>query len=169
MADFTYIATWNGFVYAAFVIDVSGRRIVGWRVAASMKTELVLDALEQALYSRSIEELIHHSDHGVQYLSIRYTEYLAENGIQASVGTTGDAYDNAMAESVIGLFKTEVVRRKGPWRNMEMVEFATLDWVDWYNNCRLLQPIGDIPPAEYEHRYYQENKKDEPLMVTGLK
>ncbi|MBD3392076.1 MAG: IS3 family transposase, partial [Chitinivibrionales bacterium] len=129
VADFTYVATWSGFVYVAFVIDVFSRGIVGWRVAASMKTDLVLDALEQALFSRSVEELVHHSDHGVQYLSIRYTERLAENGIQASVGTTGDSYDNAMAESIIGLFKTEVIRRKGPWRNLEMVEFATLDWV----------------------------------------
>jgi putative transposase len=169
VADFTYVATWNGVVYVAFVIDVFSRRIVGWRVAASMKTDLVLDALEQALFSRSVEELIHHSDHGVQYLSIRYTERLAENGIQASAGTTGDSYDNALAESIIGLFKTEVIRRKGPWRNFEMVEFATLDWVDWYNNRRILEPIGNMPPAEYETRYYQENNKEEPVTAAGLK
>ena len=170
VADFTYVATWHGFVYVAFVIDVFSRRIAGWRVASSMKTDLVLDALEQALYSRrNTEELIHHSDHGVQYLCIRYTERLAESGIQASVGTTGDSYDNALAESIIGLFKTEVIRRKGPWRNLEMVEFATFEWVDWYNNRRLLTPIGDIPPAEYEAMYYQNQEEEQPVMVAGLR
>jgi putative transposase len=170
VADFTYVATWRGFVYVAFVIDAFSRKIAGWRVCSSMKTELVLDALEQALYyRRSTEELIHHSDHGVQYLSIRYTQRLAEAAIQASVGTTGDSYDNAMAESIIGLFKTEVIRRRGPWRNLEMVEFATLEWVDWYNNRRLLTPIGDIPPAEYEAMYYHTQQQEQPAMVAELK
>jgi len=170
VADFTYVATWQGFVYVAFVIDVFSRRIAGWRVSSSMKTGLVLDALEQALYyRRSTEELIHHSDHGVQYLSIRYTERLVEAGIQASVGTTGDSYDNALAETIIGLFKTEVIRRRGPWRNLEMVEFATLEWVDWYNNRRLLTPIGDIPPVEYETMYYHRQKQEQPAMTAVLK
>ncbi|MBD3393610.1 MAG: IS3 family transposase [Chitinivibrionales bacterium] len=168
VADFTYVATWRGFVYVAFVIDAFSRMIVGWRVASSMKTDLVLDALEQALFSRhDIEDVIHHSDHGVQYLSIRYTERLAEAGAQVSVGSKGDSYDNALAESVIGLFKTEVIRRKGPWRNLEMVEFATLEWVDWFNNRRLLTPIGDVPPAEYEEIFYQA--KEEAVMATVLK
>jgi transposase InsO family protein len=170
VADFTYVATWQGFVYVAFVIDVFSRRIAGWRVASTMKTDLVLDALEQALHSRrSTEELIHHSDRGVQYLSIRYTERLVDSGIQPSVGSRGDSYDNALAESIIALFKTEVIRRKGPWRNSEMVEFATLQWVDWYNNRRLLRPIGDIPPAEYEAMYYERNQEEHPVAVAGLK
>jgi len=168
VADFTFVATWSGFVYVAFIIDVFARMIVGWRVARSMKTDLVLDALEQALYSRGDnEELVHHSDRGTQYISIRYTERLADAGIRASVGTTGDSYDNAMAESIIGLFKTEVIRRKGPWRNLEMVEFATLEWVDWFNNRRLLEPIGNIPPAELEKMYYRQIEN--PVAVTGLK
>jgi putative transposase len=157
VADFTFVATWNGFVYVAFVIDVFSRKIVGWRAAGSMKTDLVLDALEQALHERRDKEgLVHHSDRGVQYLSIRYTERLAEAGVHASVGTTGDSYDNAMAESIIGLFKTEVIRRRGPWRNLEMVEFATLEWVDWFNHRRLFEHIGNIPPAEAEARYYAQ-------------
>jgi len=139
----------------AFVIDVFSRRIVGWRVSSSVKTDLVLDALEQALHARSDKNgLVHHSDRGTQYLSIRYSERLAECGIQASVGTTGDSYDNALAESIIGLYKTEVIRRRGPWRNVEAVEFATLEWVDWFNNRRLLEPIGNVPPAEFEQEYY---------------
>ncbi len=139
----------------AFVIDVFSRSIVGWRVSSSVKTELVLDALEQALHARSDKDgLVHHSDRGTQYLSIRYSERLSECGIQASVGTTGDSYDNALAESIIGLYKTEVIRRRGPWRNVEAVEFATLEWVDWFNNRRLLEPIGNVPPAEFEQEYY---------------
>jgi putative transposase len=170
VADFTYVATWQGVVYVAFVIDVFSRRIAGWRVASSMKTELVLDALEQALYyRRGSEELIHHSDHGVQYLSIRYTQRLAQSGVQASAGTTGDSYDNALAESIIGLFKTELIRRKGPWRNLETVEFATLEWVDWYNNRRLLTPIGDVPPAEYEAMYYDQHQQEQSAKVAELK
>ena len=157
VADLTYVATWRGFVFVAFVIDVFSRRIVGWRVSTSMKTELVLDALEQAIHARGKpDDLIHHSDRGSQYLSIRYSERLAEAGITASVGSVGDSYDNALAETINGLYKTEVIRKRGPWRNVDEVEYATLEWVDWFNNRRLLQPIGDIPPAEYEAMYYQE-------------
>src|SRR5262245_37178802 len=159
VADFTYVATWRGFVYVAFVIDVFARRIVGWRVASSLVTDFVLDALEQAIYDRcgaGVEALVHHSDRGTQYLSMRYTERLAETGIAPSVGSRGDSYDNALAESVIGLFKTEVIQRTGPWRHLEAVEFATLTWVDWFNTRRLLEPIGYVPPAEYEASYYQQ-------------
>jgi putative transposase len=159
VSDFTYVATWGGFVYVAFVIDVFARRIVGWRVTASLRTDFVLDALEQAIYDRSGDRtpaLIHHSDQGTQYLSMSYTHRLADAGIAPSVGSRGDSYDNALAESVIGLFKAEVIRRKGPWRTLEAVEFATLDWVDWFNHRRLLEPIGYVPPAEYEARYYEQ-------------
>jgi putative transposase len=159
VADFTYVATWRGFVYVAFVIDVFARRIVGWRVSSSLRTDFVLDALDQAIYERcgdDVGDLIHHSDRGSQYLAMRYTDRLADAGIEPSVGSRGDAYDNALAESVIGLFKTEVIRLKGPWRHLEAVEFATLDWVDWFNHRRLFEPIGDVPPAEYEARYYQQ-------------
>jgi len=155
VADFTYVATWRGFVYVAFVIDVFARRIVGWRVSASLVTDFVLDALEQAIYDRcggGVDDLVHHSDRGTQYLSMRYTARLADARIEPSVGSRGDSYDNALAESVIGLFKTEVIQRKGPWRHLEAVEFATLDWVDWFNTRRLLEPIGYVPPAEYEAR-----------------
>ena len=159
VSDFTYVATWTGFVYVALVIDVFARRIVGWRVSASLRTDFVLDALEQAIYDRGGHvpgTLVHHSDRGTQYLSMRYTDRLADAGIAPSVGSRGDAYDNALAESVIALFKTEVIRRRGPWRHLEAVEFATLEWVDWFNTRRLLEPIGDMPPAEYEARYYQQ-------------
>jgi putative transposase len=159
VSDFTYVATWRGFVYVAFVIDVFARRIVGWRASASLRTDLALDALEQAVYDRcdaDTGDLVHHSDRGTQYLSIRYTERLADAGIELSVGSRGDAYDNALAETVIGLFKTEVIRRRGPWRSLEAVEFATLGWVDWFNHRRLLEPIGYVPPAEYEARYYEQ-------------
>jgi len=156
VADITYVATWSGFVYVAFVIDVFSRMIVGWRVSKSLRTDIALDALEQALYSRTVEDrLIHHSDRGVQYVSFRYTERLLEAGIESSVGSVGDSYDNALAETVIGLYKTEVIEPGKPWRHAEQVEFATLDWVDWFNNRRLLQPIGDIPPAEFEQKYYE--------------
>ena len=156
VADLTYVATWRGFVYVAFVVDVFARRIVGWRASSSLRTDLALDALEQALYDRpQVEDLVHHSDRGSQYLSIRYTERLAEAGIEPSVGSVGDSYDNALAESVIGLYKTEVIRLRGPWRRIEQVEFATLEWVDWFNNRRLLEPIGYIPPAEFEQMYYR--------------
>ena len=157
-----YVATWRGFVYVAFVIDVFARRIVGWRVSASLATDLVLDALEQAIYDRrgtGVEDLVHHSDRGTQYLAMRYTDRLAEAGIEPSVGSRGDSYDNALAESIIGLFKTEVIQRKGPWRHLEAVEFATLTWVDWFNTRRLLEPIGYVPPAEFEARYYEQVRR----------
>ena len=156
VSDFTYVATWQGFVYAAFVIDVFARRIVGWRVSRTAHAGFVLDALEQALHDRRPAKggLTHHSDRGGQYVSIRYTERLLEAGIEPSVGSVGDSYDNALAETVIGLFKTEVIRRRGPWRSLEAVEYATLEWVDWFNNRRLLEPIGNMPPAEAEARYY---------------
>ena len=158
VSDFTYVATWQGFVYVAFVIDVFARRIVGWRVSRTAHADFVLDALEQALHDRRPLKggLIHHSDRGGQYLAIRYTERLLEAGIEPSVGSVGDSYNNALAETIIGLFKTEVIRPRGPWRNLETVEFATLEWVDWYNNRRLLEPIGNIPPAEAEERYYAQ-------------
>jgi putative transposase len=158
VSDFTYVATWQGFVYVAFIIDVFARRIVGWRVSRTAHAGFVLDALEQALHDRRPVKggLIHHSDRGSQYVAIRYTERLLEAGIEPSVGSVGDSYDNALAETINGLFKTEVIRRRGPWRNMEAVEFATLEWVDWYNNRRLLEPIGNVPPAEAEARYYAQ-------------
>lgn len=164
VSDLTYVATWRGFVYVAFVIDAFARRIVGWRVSSSLRSDLALDALEQAVCEREEERdtpLIHHSDRGVQYLSIRYTERLAEAGIELSVGSKGDAYDNALAESVIGLFKTEVIRRQGPWRSLEDVEFATLEWVWWFNQHRLLEPIGYVPPAEYEEAFYSRSDAQE--------
>jgi putative transposase len=160
VADITYVATWVGFVYVAFVTDVFSRRIVGWRVANSLRSDLALDALEQALHVRSdLAGLVHHSDRGVQYLSIRYTERLAEMGIECSVGTKGDSYDNALAETIIGLYKAELIRPNGPWRSLEEVEFATLEWVDWFNHRRLLEPIGYVPPAEFEAMYDQQNKE----------
>lgn len=157
VSDFTYVPTWSGTVYVAFVIDVFARRIVGWRASTSMKTQFVLDALDQAIWQRKTPDnksLIHHSDRGSQYLSIKYTERLAEAEIDLSVGTVGDAYDNAMAECVIGLFKTEVINQIGPWKSIREVEWETLKWVDWYNNRRLLGPIGYIPPAEAEEAFY---------------
>jgi len=162
VSDFTYVSTWAGFVYAAFVIDAFANRIVGWRVSRSAKTELVLDALEQALWARQPGRqggLVHHSDRGVQYLSIRYTERLAEAGIEPSVGSVGDSYDNALAETINGLYKTEVIHRRGPWRSLEAVELATLEWVDWFNNRRLLEPIGNIPPAEAEARFCAQSRE----------
>jgi transposase InsO family protein len=167
VADITYVATWTGFVYVAFVTDVFSRKIVGWRVSNSLRSDLALDALEQAIHIRSgLDQLIHHSDRGVQYVSIRYTERLAEAGIEPSVGSVGDSYDNALAETIFGLFKTEVIRPNGPWRSLEEVEFATLEWVDWFNNRRLLEPIGDIPPAEFEAMYYAEQEGT--ARVAGL-
>ena len=159
VSDLTYVATWRGFVYVAFIIDAFARRIVGWRVSTSLRTDLALDALEQSIHDRlpeGAEQLVHHSDRGGQYLAIRYTERLAEAGIEPSVGSVGDSYDNALAESVIGLFKTEVIRRRGPWRNIDDVEFAVLEWVDWFNHRRLFEPIGMIPPAEHEDNYYRQ-------------
>lgn len=157
LSDFTYVSTWSGFVYVAFVIDAYARRIVGWRVSRTAHASFVLDALEQALHERRPVHqggLVHHSDRGSQYVSIRYTERLAEAGIEPSVGSVGDSYDNALAETINGLYKAEVIHRRGPWRSFEAVEFATLTWVDWFNNRRLLEPIGNIPPAEAEERYY---------------
>lgn len=157
VSDLTYVATWKGFVYVAFVIDVFSRRIVGWRASTSLRSDLALDALEQAICEREThvaDRLIHHSDRGVQYLSIRYTERLLEAGIEPSVGSRGDSYDNALAETVIGLFKTEVIHRRGPWRGFDDVEFATLEWVWWFNHQRLLEPLGYVPPAEFEVQYH---------------
>jgi transposase InsO family protein len=155
VSDFTYVSTWAGFVYVAFVIDVYARYIVGWRVSRTAHAGFVLDALEQAIHDRRpVNNLIHHSDRGSQYLSIKYTERLAEAGIEPSVGSVGDSYDNALAETINGLYKAEVIHRRGPWRSFEAVEFATLEWVDWFNQRRLLEPIGNIPPAEAEANYY---------------
>ena len=157
LSDFTYVSTWSGFVYVAFVIDAYARRIVGWRASRTAHAGFVLDALEQALHERRPSHgagLVHHSDRGSQYVSIRYTERLAEAGIEPSVGSVGDSYDNALAETINGLYKAEVIHRRGPWRNFESVEFATLEWVDWFNHRRLLEPIGNIPPAEAEARHY---------------
>lgn len=169
VSDLTYVATWRGFVYVAFVIDVFSRRIVGWRVSNSLKSDLALDALEQAIWEREEtvrDSLVHHSDRGVQYLSIRYTQRLAQAGIEPSVGSKGDSYDNALAETVIGLFKTEVIRKRGPWRGLEDVEFATLEWVWWFNHRRLLEPLGYVPPAEYEEAYYRHQEPQ--AVVAGL-
>jgi transposase InsO family protein len=160
VADFTYVATWTGFVYVAFVVDVFARRIIGWRAARSMQTDLVLDALEQALWSRSgAKGVVHHSDRGSQYLSIRYSERLAEAGVEPSVGSIGDSYDNALAETIIGLYKAEVIYRRGPWRHIDAVEYATLEWVDWFNHRRLLEPIGNVPPAELELAYCHQQEE----------
>jgi transposase InsO family protein len=159
VSDFTYVSTWQGWLYVAFIIDVFARRIVGWRVSRSMRTDFVLDALEQALYDRQPERtdaLIHHSDRGVQYVSIRYTERLAEAGIEPSVGSKGDSYDNALAETINGLYKAELIHRRAPWKTMESVELATLEWVSWFNHHRLLEPIGYVPPAEAEANYYHQ-------------
>jgi transposase InsO family protein len=159
VSDFTYVATWAGFVYVAFVIDLFARRIVGWRVSRTAHAGFVLDALEQALHERRPVRgggLVHHSDRGVQYLSIKYTERLAAAGIEPSVGSVGDSYDNALAETINGLYKAEVIHRCGPWRSFEAVEFATLEWVDWFNNRRLLEPIGNIPPAEAEAAFHTQ-------------
>jgi transposase InsO family protein len=159
VSDFTYVSTWQGWLYVAFVIDVFSRRIVGWRVSSSMRTDFVLDALEQALYDRQPERdtsLIHHSDRGSQYVSMRYSQRLAEAGIAPSVGSKGDSYDNAMAETINGLYKAEMIHRRTPWKTKEAVELATLEWVSWFNHHRLLEPIGNIPPAEFEEAYYRQ-------------
>jgi len=157
VSDFTYVSTWQGWLYVAFVIDVYARRIVGWRVSTTMQTDFVLDALEQALYERqpAANALIHHSDRGSQYLSIRYSERLSEAGIQPSVGSRGDSYDNALAETINGLYKAELIHRRGPWKTRQSVELATLQWVHWFNHTRLLKPIGGIPPAEAEANYWR--------------
>ena len=158
VADITYVATWAGFAYVAFVVDVFSRRIVGWRVSRSLKSDLALDALEQALHARpDANGVVHHSDRGTQYTSIRYTERLAAAGLERSVGSVGDSYDNALAETINGLYKTEVIKLRGPWRSIDDVEYTTLVWVDWFNNRRLLEPLGYVPPAEFEAAYYQQH------------
>jgi transposase InsO family protein len=172
LADLTYVRTWAGFVYVSFVFDAYSRFICGWQAANHLRTDLALDALEMALWRRQddLDGLIHHSDRGVQYLSIRYTERLAEAGIETSVGSRGDSYDNALAESMIGLYKAEVIRHEGPWKGLDEVEYATLEWVDWFNHTRLLEPIGYVPPAEFEQAYYAQavSERDEVLKQTSL-
>lgn len=163
VADLTYVATWAGFVYVAFVIDAYSRYIVGWRASTSLRSDLALDALEMAIWARKdigLGELVHHSDRGSQYLSIRYTERLGEAGAVCSVGSRGDSYDNALAETIIGLYKTELIRNRGPWKGLDDVEYATLEWIDWFNHRRLLEPIGDIPPAELEAEYHGQGSRE---------
>ena len=168
VADLTYVATWSGFVYVALVIDAFSRFLVGWQAARSLQTGLALDALEMAIWRRrgGLDGLVHHSDRGSQYLSIRYTQRLAEAGAVTSVGSRGDSYDNALAETIIGLYKAELVRRRGPWKGLDEVEYATLEWVDWFNHRRLLEPIGHIPPAEFEAAY---RRRETPSSIDGLK
>ena len=165
VSDFTYVSTWQGWVYVAFVVDVFARRIVGWRLSSSMRTDFVLDALEQALYDRQPERdaLTHHSDRGSQYVSIRYSERLAEAGIEPSVGSRGDSYDNALAETINGLYKAELVHHRGPWKTKESLELATLQWAHWFNHQRLLGSIGHIPPAEAEANYYLQLVQQIPI------
>jgi putative transposase len=162
VADLTYVATWSGFVYVAFVIDAFSRFIVGWQASRSLRTDLALDALEMAIWRRrgGLDGLVHHSDRGSQYLAIRYTERLAEAGAVTSVGSRGDSYDNALAETIIGLYKTELIRRRSPWKGIDDVEYATLEWVDWFNHRRLLEPIGHVPPAEFEAAYWRSEAPD---------
>jgi putative transposase len=162
VADLTYVATWSGFVYVAFVIDAFSRFIVGWQASRSLRTDLALDALEMAIWRRrgGLDGLVHHSDRGGQYLAIRYTERLAEAGAVTSVGSRGDSYDNALAETIIGLYKTELIRRRSPWKGIDDVEYATLEWVDWFNHRRLLEPIGHVPPAEFEAAYWRSEAPD---------
>jgi len=168
VADLTYVATWSGFVYVALVIDAFSRFIVGWQASRSLRTDLALDALEMAIWRRraGLEGLVHHSDRGSQYLAIRYTERLTEAGAVTSVGSRGDSYDNALAETIIGLYKTELIRRRGPWTGLDEVEYATLEWVDWFNHRRLLEPIGHVPPAEFEAAFWGE---EAPNRTTALK
>jgi putative transposase len=168
VADLTYVATWSGFVYVALVIDAFSRFLVGWQAARSLRTDLALDALEMAIWRRQaqLEGLVHHSDRGSQYLSIRYTERLAEAGAVTSVGSRGDSYDNALAETIIGLYKTELIRRRGPWKGIDDLEYATLEWVDWFNHRRLLEPIGYVPPAEFEAAHW---RRETPNSIAGLK
>jgi putative transposase len=167
VADLTYVATWSGFVYVALVIDAFSRFIVGWQASRSLRTDLALDALEMAIWRRQaqLEGLAHHSDRGSQYLSIRYTERLAEAGVACSVGSRGDSYDNALAETIIGLYKTELVRRRGPWRGLDDLEYATLEWVDWFNHRRLLEPIGHLPPAEFEAAFHRKEDPSDPVRL----
>ena len=167
VADLTYVATWSGFVYVALVIDAFSRFLVGWQASRSLRTDLALDALEMAIWRRQarLEGLVHHSDRGSQYLSIRYTQRLAEAGAVTSVGSRGDSYDNALAETIIGLHKTELVRRRGPWRGIDDLEYATLEWVDWFNHRRLLEPIGHVPPAEFEAAFWREEDPSYPVRL----
>ena len=167
VADLTYVATWSGFVYVAFIIDAFSRFVVGWQASRSLRTDLALDALEMAIWRRQarLEGLVHHSDRGGQYLSIRYTERLAAAGVVTSVGSRGDSFDNALAETIIGLYKTELVRRRGPWRSLDEVEYATLEWVDWFNHRRLLEPIGYVPPAEFEAAYQRQEDPSYPARL----
>ena len=168
VADLTYVASWSGFVYVALVVDAFSRFIVGWQASRSLRTDLALDALEMAIWRRQaqLEGLVHHSDRGSQYLAIRYTERLADAGAVASVGSRGDSYDNALAETIIGLYKTELIRRRGPWKGLDQLEYATLEWVDWFNHRRLLEPIGHLPPAEFEAAFKRE---EDPSYPAGLK
>jgi putative transposase len=174
VADLTYVCTRSGFVYVAFITDVYSRMIVGWQASRSQRSDLALDALEQAIWARSrpgkrLPELVHHSDRGVQYLSIRYTERLAETGAVNSVGSKGDSYDNALAETMIGLYKAELVRNRGPWRGLEDLEYATLEWVDWFNHRRLFEAHGQIPPAEYEANHYRQQESSGQQTETQTK
>ena len=167
VSDLTYVATWRGFVYVAFVTDAFSRRIVGWRAASSLRTDLALDALEQALYDRETDgPLVHHSDRGSQYLAIRYTDRLLAAGIESSVGSRGDAYDNALAETINGLYKTEVIYHLGPWKGLDDVEYATLEWVAWYNSQRLMERLGYLPPAEYEQQYHRARAEEQALALN---
>jgi putative transposase len=165
VADLTYVSTWSGFAYVAFVIDAYARRILGWRVASTMATSMVLDAIEQAIWTRQqdgvldLKDVVHHTDRGSQYTSIRYSERLAEAGIQPSVGAVGSSYDNALAETINGLYKTELIKPHNPWRTIEDVEVATAQWVDWFNHRRLYEYCGDIPPAELETAYYAQRRR----------
>jgi putative transposase len=167
VADLTYVATWSGFVYVALVIDAFSRFLVGWQASRSLRTDLALDALEMAIWARrgDLQGLVHHSDRGSQYLAIRYTERLAEAGAVTSVGSRGDSYDNALAETIIGLYKTELIRRRGPWKGLDEVEYATLEWVDWFNHRRLLEPIGYVPPAEFEAAYQRQEDPSYPARL----
>jgi transposase InsO family protein len=172
LADITYVATWSGFVYVAFVIDVFSRAVVGWRASTSLRSDLALDALEMAIWARRerfLGELVHHSDRGSQYLSIRYTERLADVGAVCSVGSRGDSYDNALAETIIGLYKTELIRNRGPWKNLDEVEYATLEWIDWFNHRRLLEPIGFVPPAEFEAGYWAREAREATAEALGAR
>jgi transposase InsO family protein len=167
VADITYVTSWSGRCFAAFVIDVYSRMIVGWALTSHLRTELALEALEMAIWRRNtvLDGLVHHSDRGSQYTSIRYTERLSDAGIEGSVGSRGDSYDNALAESVIGLYKTELIERGRPWKTPEEVEFATLEWIDWWNNRRLHSSIGDVPPAEFEASYYANASQLEKIEI----
>ena len=174
VADLTYVRTWSGFVYVAFITDVYSRMIVGWQASRSLRSDLALDALEQAIWARSkrgrrLDQLVHHSDRGVQYLAIRYTERLAETGAVNSVGSRGDSYDNALAETIIGLYKTELVRNRGPWHGLDDLEYATLEWVDWFNHRRLFEAHGQIPPAEHEAIYYRHQESSGQQAETQTK